>query len=163
MPAVIADVRSCSFEEFRRQIGYLEATPVRGIAELLRTGRCTLKRGIVRSLAQLGALKTEFGQIGVLLPPAMHGERKFRVREVAPVLRSNPEVDEGGLLREIDAFIEKDERGEVQYDVTIFRQGTDLVVKDGNKRTIAFYERRKGSSDEIEFPVFIVEPAEHGA
>jgi len=141
----------------------LEATPVRVIAKLLRTGQCTLKSGIVRSLAQLGALKTEFGHIGVLLPPTVHGERKFRVCEVGPVLRSNAGVDNGGLLREIDAFIAKDERGEVQYNVTIFRQGTDLVVKDGNKRTIAFYERRKGSSDEIEFPVFIVEPAEQGA
>ena len=58
----------------------------------------------------------------------------------------------------IEAFVEADKLGEVKYNVTIFNYGNALVIKDGNKRTIAFYERRKESADDIEFFVYIVEP-----
>ena len=33
----------------------------------------------------------------------------------------------------------------------------DFVVKDGNKRVIAFYERCKVATDRVELPVFVVE------
>ena len=53
-------------------------------------------------------------------------------------------------------FIEKDSLGEVEYNVTIFDFGNTFIMKDGNKRTIAFYERRKeAGNDVIEYPVFI--------
>lgn len=160
---MIADLRDCTEQELQAQIKYLEETPVRGIAQLLRSGRCVLKRGSVPTLTQLGALKTEFGQIGPLVPAATHGEMKFRVAELVPLLRNNPGVDDG-LLTKIEAFVEKDERGEVEYNVTIFDHGNDLVIKDGNKRTAAFFERRKGSSnDAIAFPVFVVQPDGHCA
>lgn len=159
---MIADVRPCSPEELQSQIAYLEATPVREIAELLRVGRCSLKKGIVRSLPELGLLKTEFGPIGPLVPSASDGEVKFRVHEVAPILRANPGVDDGGLLAKIEALIEADARGQIQYNVTIFHHGGELIVKDGNKRAIAFYERRKGSGNRIEFPVFIAGFAQYG-
>lgn len=155
--SVIADIENCSAEEIQKQIAYLAKTPVRGIAELLRSAKCTLKKGIVRSLIYLGGLKTEFGQVGPLIPSAEDGEQKFRVSEILPILRANPGVDDGGLLRAIEVFIEKDRRGEVEYNVTIFNFGNEFVIKDGDKRTIAFYENRKGlGSDAIEFPVFIV-------
>jgi len=73
------------------------------------------------------------------------------------LLRSNPHTDDK-LMQTIEAFVEADKRGEVKYNVTIFNYGNDLVIKDGNKRAIAFYERRKESaSDDIEFLVYIVE------
>ncbi len=157
---MITDVENCSAEELQNQIAYLANTAVRGIAELLRNGQCTLKKGIVRSLSWLGNLKTEFGQIGPLIPSATEGEKKFRVSEIVPLLRANPVVDDGGLLKAIEAFIEKDTLGEVEYNVTIFNFGNDLVMKDGDKRTVAFYEHRKETSNNsIEFPVFIVQPA----
>jgi len=154
---MITDLRDCTEQELQAQINYLEGTPVRGIVQLLRTGRCVLKRGSVPTLTELGALKTEFGQMGPLVPNATHGETKFRVAELVPLLRGNPGVDDG-LLTKIDAFVEKDKRGEVEYNVTIFDHGNDLVIKDGNKRTVAFFERRKGScNDVIAFPVFVVQ------
>lgn len=160
---MISDLRDCTEQELQAQINYLEGTPVRGIAELLRTGQCVLKRGSVPTFTHLGALKTEFGQIGPLVPNATDGETKFRVAELVPLLRNNSGVDDG-LLQKIDAFVEKDKRGEVDYNVTIFDHGNDLVIKDGNKRTVAFFERRKGSSnDAIAFPVFVVQQASLGA
>jgi hypothetical protein len=136
---------------------------VRGIGELLRRRVCTLSKGRVKTLRDLGALKTEFGQIGMLLPHVSTGERKFRISEVTPLLRTNPGLDDE-LLRKIDEFASKDRRGEVTYNVTIFSHGSDLVVKDGNKRTIAFYERRRDSlTEQIDFPVFLIQPALYGS
>jgi len=154
---MIEDLRECSEREVNEQINYLENTPVRGIADLLRSGQCKLKRGTVRSLRCLGNLKTEFGEIGTLIPTTTEGEKKFRVLEVVPILRANPDVNDGGLLRAIETFIEKDLVGEVEYNVTIFDYGSEYMVKDGDKRSIAFYENRRGSeSDVIEYPVYVV-------
>jgi len=153
---MIEDLEECSEREIQDQIAYLEGTPVRGIADLLRNGQCTLKKGVVRSLNRLGNLKTEFGEIGTLIPSATEGDKKFRVSEVVPTLRTNPNVDDGGLLAEIEDFIEKDRLGKVEYNVTIFDFGNEFIMKDGNKRTIAFYENRKDSGiDYIEYHVYL--------
>lgn len=155
--AVIRSLQYCTEVETEGPIGYLEQTPVRGIADLLRTRQCILRKGKIQTLAHLGALKTEFGQIGWLYPSGADGETKFRVAEVAPALRANPGADDR-LLRNIEYFIEKDSCGEVDYNITIMKHGIDLIVKDGNKRAIAFYERRSGSNyTNIDFSVFIVE------
>ena len=138
----------------------MHETPVRGIGALVRARKCVLKRGSLRTLAALAALKTEFGQIGPFVPRASDGERKFRIAEIVPLLRSNPGADDE-LLRRIEGFVEKDSRGEVRYNVTILLQGSEYIVKDGNKRTIAFYERRRESMTHlIEFPVFVVQFAQ---
>lgn len=154
---MIVSLKNCTANELEGQIRYLEGTPVRGIADLLRSGQCILRRGKVQALADLGALKTEFGQLGWVSARISDGQRKFRVAEVVPVLRLNPGADDK-LLECIEYFIDREARGEVDYNVTIIKHGPDLIVKDGNKRTIAFYERRHGSSESgIDFPVFIVE------
>lgn len=117
------------------------------------------RTGKVRALAELGELKTEFGQIGPLVQTALHGARKFRIAEVVPLLRGNPGADDVPM-RKIEWFVEKDSRGEVSYNVTIVLQESEFIVKYGNKRTIAFYERRRESINHpIEFPVFVVESA----
>lgn len=152
---MIEEVRPCSVIEILRQATYLEATPVRDIAWKLRVGQVSLSRGIVRSLVDLGALKTEFGQIGPLPAPARTGASKFLVSEVLPLLTENPGADDV-LLAKIQYLIGKDARGAVDFNTTVLRLGTDLIVKDGNKRAIAFYERRRGSRDAVEFSVFVV-------
>jgi hypothetical protein len=152
---VIDDVKDCSPAEVQAQIAYLDGTPVRGIAHLLRKGRCRLRKGVVRSLAFLKSLKTEFGKLGPHEPAVEQGEPKFRVAEVLPLLRGDP--DSGGeLLTAVEAILAKDER-DIEYNVTVMRIGADLIVKDGNKRTIAFCERSKDAGDQIEYPVFLVE------
>lgn len=156
---MISDLKNCLEAEIQQQLRYLDETPVGRIAELIRAGKCVLRRGKVRALAELGELKTEFGQIGPLVPAALDGARKFRIAEIVPLLRGNPGADDA-LMRKIEGFVEKDGRGEVSYNVTILLQGSEFIVKDGNKRAIAFYERRRESmSHPIEFPVFIVQSA----
>lgn len=159
---MIMDTQLCSPTELEKQIAYLEATPVAGIANLLRGGQLCLKKGVLKSLDELGRLKTEFGTIGSRIAPRTYGERKFRVCEVLPMLQANPSLDKP-MFRKVEQFMEKDGRGAVEYNVTILRSGIDLIVKDGNKRTIAFYERRKGVSDQIDFPVFLAEEPSYAA
>ena len=154
---MIHDIEDCVPEEVQCQIAYLAQTPVRGIASLLERGQCTLKKGVIRSLKYLGGLKTEFGAIGPLIPSAEEGEKKFLVSEIVPILKANPEVEDNGLLVAIEDFIAKDKRGEVTYNVTIFDNGYEYIIKDGDKRSIAFYENNKTfNGDIIDYPVFVV-------
>ena len=153
--AMITDVRPCSAEELQKQIAYLLNTPVPGVGMCLANGGCKLSKGVVRSLAVLGSLKTEFGQLGPHVPPARSGEAKFLASEVVPILRGNPGSGDD-LLRKIDAILAVDE-SEIEYNVTVMRLGSELIIKDGNKRSIAFWERRKGAADRIDYPVVLVE------
>jgi hypothetical protein len=154
----------CSPEETRRHITYLSSTPVSRIAELLRSRRCVLKKGVVSSLQYLGSLKTEFGQIGPLVPAQQIGERKFLVSEIVPILRANRDVPDGGLLESIEAVMGKVARNEVEFNITILLLNGEIIVKDGNKRTIAYYENRKNlNQTEIHYEVYVVEPAQNGA
>jgi hypothetical protein len=154
---MIHNIKNCVQDEVRDQIAYLANTPVRGIASLLQREQYVLKKGVIRSLNYLGGLKTEFGEIGPLIPGAEEGEKKFLVSELVPVLKEHPEVEDNGLLKEIEEFMAKDKRGEVSYNVTIFDFGSEYIIKDGDKRSIAFYENNRTSgSDTIDYPVFIV-------
>src|SRR5205807_120016 len=101
-------------------------------------------------------LKTEFGKIGPFPAPSQGGERKFSVSEVLPLLNANIEAD-AKMRADILTFIGMDERGEVSYNVTLMRVNDEYIVKDGNKRTIAFFEGRRDQHDVIEFPVFVVQ------
>src|SRR6266508_2644623 len=118
--------RPCSEAEIEAQIAYLSATPVSGLADALRVRRLRMRQGVVRSLRALGNLKTEFGELGPLIPSPMEGEPKFRIHEVVPTLRANPTADPD-LLRCIEQFIEKDRRGAVVYNVTILRSVADRI------------------------------------
>lgn len=154
---MIYDLEACVKEEVRNQIAYLALTPVASIAGLLRDGRCVLKKGVIRSLSYLAGIKTEFGEIGPLVPKAREGEKKFLVSEIVPMLRANPEVEDNGLLAAIERFMVKGRLGDVTYNVTIFDFGSEYIIKDGDKRTISFYENnRSAGSDSIEYPVFVV-------
>lgn len=156
---MIDDIKGCTLEEIQNQIDYLAQTPVSGIASLLHSSQCTLRKGVIRSLRYLGNLKTEFGPIGPLLPEAEEGQAKFRVSEIVAILRANPEVENNGLLEAVEEFMIKDKRGEVSYNITIFDFETEYIIKDGDKRAVAFYENNKtAGSDTIEFPVFVVSP-----
>ncbi|MCG7895319.1 MAG: hypothetical protein JAZ12_12780 [Candidatus Thiodiazotropha taylori] len=154
---MIHDIKECVPEEVQSQITYLAQTPVRSIASLLRSGQYRLNKGVIRSLNFLGDLKTEFGQIGPLVPSTEEGEKKFRVLEIVPILKANPQVEDNGLLVAIEEFMAKDKRREVYYNITIFDTGSEYIIKDGNKRSISFYENNKTfNSDIINYPVFVV-------
>lgn len=160
--SMILNLQLCSPAEISTQIAYLEATPVAAIATQLCRGTLCLYKGIIQSLDALGTLKTEFGTIGTETAPPMDGERKFRICQVLPLLRANAGLD-NLMLQKIEEFMQKDARGDVEYNVTVLKSETDLIVKDGNKRTIAFYERRKGLHDPIHLPVFLAKERPRGA
>lgn len=153
---MIENVEECTPQEIQRQIDYLAATPVAVIASLLRNGQCKLSKGVVRFVAKLGSMKTEFGDLGNSKAPATEGQKKFRVSEVLPTLKKDLSHDKS-LRKRVESFLAKDE-ADIEYNTTIMREGDELIMKDGNARSIAFYERRRnGAEDEIEYPVFLVD------
>lgn len=157
-------LKQCGPDETQRQIYYLSSTPVDAIADLLRCGQYTLKKGVVSDMQQLGSLKTEFGQIGSLIPSQSNGEHKFLVSEVVPLLRANRGVPDAGLLRKIEAIMEKETKHEIEYNITVFVWNGEYIVKDGNKRTIAFFENRRNMDDnEVHYEVYVVVPTQRNA
>lgn len=119
-------------------------------------------KGIVCSLQHLGGLKTEFGQIGRLVPEQGAGEKKFLVSEIVPLLRANPTVSDGGLLRRIEAIMDSEARNEIDFNITALQWNDEIILKDGNKRTIAFYENRKNSNQvEINYGIYFVMPRQN--
>ncbi|MDO8310393.1 MAG: hypothetical protein Q7T25_00490 [Sideroxyarcus sp.] len=150
----------CSPIETRRQIDYLSSTPVFKIAELLNSGQCVLKKGAISSLHHLGNLKTEFGPIGSLLPAAKSGERKFLVSEIVPMLRANRTIPDGGLLQSIETIMKTEAKNEVDFNITLLSLNGEIIIKDGNKRTIAYYENRKNfNRTTSNYEVYLVESA----
>ncbi len=138
------------------QIQYLAATPVRGLAALLSSGLCKLSFGIERCLGDLGALRTELGTLGDLQSVKLTREPKFRLRDVVPLLRANRGSAEE-MLRAIERWIETDIRGEIRYNSTVMIEDGEPVLKDGNHRTLAFFERRRNTETAIAFEMFVVE------
>lgn len=156
---MIEIVRECTPEETARQVRYLELTPVRGISALLKTGQCKLSIGIERCIGDLGALRTEFSTLGLLQSRDLTGEDKFRLRDIVPLLRTNPgNEDCDKMLAKVQQWIEKDARGEIDYNSTVIFEAGEPVLKDGNHRTLAFFERRKHVEEMIVFPVFVARP-----
>ena len=100
-------------------------------------------------------MHTEFGEIGRLVPK----NTKFLVAELLPVHRTNSDVDDGGLLQKIEALVEPVRSASVEMNITILCTQSGYLVKDGNKRTVAFYEiGLKSGTDAISFPVFVLTP-----
>lgn len=150
---MIRIVAECRPDEAEAQAKYLAVTPVAGLADHIRSRRLRVLRGIVESVQTLGQLKTEIGSIGRLTPR----DGKFLVSELLPVLRANSDVEDGGLCAAIEALFEPVRLGNVSMNVTVLSANFDQVVKDGNKRTVAFYEiTRESNVNEISFPVFVL-------
>ena len=104
---MIKHIKKCSKVEIENQAKYLMDTPVSGIVQYLRNGQLKLSKGIVESLRSLGDIKTEFGEIGSIVPNATEGELKFTISELVPALKNNPSVNDGGLLNAMGAIEEK--------------------------------------------------------
>ena len=98
----------------------------------------------------LGALKTEFGQIGPYVCSETDRQAKFSVAEVLPLLWKDPNAD-SAMLASIEALIVAHREGLVEYNITLFQIGDSVIIKDGNKRTIAYHAAQQGAEDRILF------------
>ena len=55
--------------------------------------------------------------------------------------------------------MDKEAKNEIEFNVTVFSCNGESIVKDGNKRTIAFFEnRRRLNNAEINYEVYLVVP-----
>jgi len=149
-------ITPCEAGELKQQINYLKNTPVKGLSDLLKQGELQLGYTFINSIDALGALKTEFGAIDTLAPQSCNGEKKFLVSDIYSALCSNPSIDDGGLLQSIEEIRIAESNNEVEFNITALFQNNELVIKDGNKRTIAFYENRRNSHPlKMNFKLFV--------
>lgn len=153
---MLTDLHRCSADEVARQATYLAATPVSDVAAALLSGRAHLSRASVRSLRDLGSLETIFGSLGHARPRP--GQDRFRVKDILQVLESSQADPK--MLRDIKGFMASDANGAVEYNITILRSSTRLTLIDGNKRSVAFFERRRGTEPPIDFAVWVVDGIE---
>ncbi len=148
---------TCGIQEKQNLIRYLENTPISGLVNGLRSGVFVLKKGNIISLEYLGSLKTEYGDLGGIISREIIKRSKFLVSEVMAILK-RPDCSDEKSLDSIEFFIKKNEAEECEYIISIFHDKTDYIIKDGNKRAVAFYEKRKAiNKDNITFPIYIIE------
>lgn len=156
---MITDIVVCEPQETQDHIRHLKQTPVSGLAGLLLSKKYILKKGKIISLEYLSSLKTEFGELGGITSREVFGRNKFLVSEVMTILKRSDCSDKTSL-RSIEYFIKRDEANELEFKITIFHDNTDYIIKDGDKRAIAFYERRKKiSGNNITFPIYLIDLA----
>lgn len=129
------------------------------MADALLSGQARLSEASVRSLHDLGTLDTIFSELGSARPQP--GQERFKVKDVMQVLESHRADPK--MLSAIKGIIASDANGTVEYNITVLRSSTGLTLIDGNKRSIAFFERRRGTKTPIDFAVWVVEGIELGA
>lgn len=157
---MITDIMICGIQETQNHIRYLEQTPVRELADLLRSKHYVLKKGNITSLNYLGSLKTEFGELGGIKSMKVFDRNKFLVSEVMTILRRSDCSDKISL-QSIEYFTKIDGENKLELKITIFNDGTDYIIKDGNKRAVAFYERRINiNKNNIIFPIYLIDFAD---
>lgn len=161
MKKMITYIENCGIRETEELICYLEKTPVKELANLLRSKNYELKKGNITSIEDIGSLKTKFGELGEIQSIEVFNRDKFLVKEVIPILmrtenHSNKYAQKA--LNEIKEFIIKDKADELEYKISIFQEvNAGYVIEDGNKRSIAFYERRKTNEKNISFPIYLID------
>ncbi len=155
---MLSGLRACSPEEVVAQARYLFDTPVWSLACDLRNGARVLWRAAISSHRDLGSLPTIFGDIGGHRPAPGSGRATFTVSEILPLLLCHHAADLT-MLRAIEELMAADAAGRVEYNATILRSKDALMLVDGNKRTVAFYERWRATTagDSIEYPVFVID------
>lgn len=150
-------ITPCEVSEVKEQIDYLRNTPVKRLSDLLKQGKLQLGFTFINSIEALGTIKTEFGPIDILMPQSNSGDKKFLVSEIYFALCSKPDIDDAGLLQAIEEIRIAESNNEIEFNVTALLQNNELVIKDGNKRTIAFYENRRiNNHKKINFKLFVV-------
>lgn len=153
---MINKIMICGIQETDDHIRYLELTPVGKFAtDILRSNKYVLKKGIITSINYFGFLKTIFGELG-----GIKSANKFLVNEVMAILRS-PNCSDKNALQSIKYFTKMDEEDELDVKITIFNDGTDSIIIDGNKRAVALYERRNNNNinKNTIIPIYLIEKA----
>lgn len=101
-------------------------------------------------------MQTIFQKPGYLEARSSVGREFFLVSDVLPTLRRADHPDDQ-VLCSVELFMAKDAAGTLELTVTVLHQDGAYVVLDGNKRAVAFYERRMGAGpDETALPIYLI-------
>ena len=129
------------------------STPVAYLADYLRKGHLTLKKGNLVSLKSLGAFKSIFDDLGGIRSELIYKRDRFLIEEVAQILKRKDCSDKKSL-ESVRYFMQNE--GTYELKITILCE-KDYIVMDGNKRATAFYENKKNAmANNINLSVFLL-------
>lgn len=150
---MIKDVVACTPEEKRRLSEHLETSNVYYYAPHVKDGRIPAFTGFIKSLSDLGSLPSFFHKRdwGVDEPCT------FLVGEVAPLMMG-PRCPDPTFMPKVREFMDTIESGKMEFIVTIEKKNNCLMVVDGNKRTIAYFELMKQMGKEnINYQIYLLQ------
>jgi hypothetical protein len=158
-PGPIEELTDCTAAEADRHVGYLLGAPRHDLATEVLRGHRIVRRGLICSVSALGDLPTGWSVLeGTKLrlrPP--DGRRRFRVREVLPLLIEHG-VEEFPDLRTIGEHMRLHAELALDVLITLVREDSGMAyIVDGNKRAVAVYERRRRSGGDLDLPVYLLD------
>ncbi len=126
--------QECSELEIKDIVNYLSKTPVRFFAEKNNDFRWFKVE--VECPEDLQDLKTWWGELNGLKKNEQNDEEKFGLVEVADMINSNSLPDKE-LKAKILEYRELLKNNELEVKITLFENGLDVLIADGNKRAVA--------------------------
>ena len=153
----IVNRRNCSPEEIEWLRAYLaeNAKPVwLYVCGLIREDPRITKGG-VSGTKEIGELKTVWSTLGNI-----PNSRKFFVREVIHILQDRQNENHNKAeehLQKIEDYMKLLDKGELQLIITLEESKNDLMILDGNTRTVAYFEygMKRGHLHQI-LPVYVI-------
>ncbi len=150
---MIKDIVVCSPEERHWLSVYLKNSNALNFARRILEGNVSVHKGFIRSLYDLSSLHSAFGKQDW----GMDEPGKFLISEVYPLMVS-PSCPDVSFLAKVQEYMGKIKSNQMEFVITILKRGRHLMVVDGNKRTIAYFEIIKQVENKIiNYPVFLLQ------
>jgi hypothetical protein len=147
----ISNCRLCSETEKEKLKLYLYDTPVCWLVRYIENGAEILK-GELESTETLGQIRTIWSTLGHI----NKSPDKFLVREVLTTLHKYDcgDIKTLQLIQEYKSLIAENK---LEIIITLLKQNDDIIICDGNKRAVAYYEYLiEKERNKMTLPVYIV-------
>jgi hypothetical protein len=141
--SLVTDHQACQPEEVANLRDYhIRCSHVKNIVVPLIDAKAPVYKAKVKGLANIGSLKTFFGNIGHAYCKALFGNDRHRVSQVLEMLRNpnyNMHPDIGDMGRKLNQYKYQFALSTSDPKVTIVDSQNDVLIADGNKTAIAAY------------------------
>jgi hypothetical protein len=156
MPQIV-HCRTCTPKEISELRAYLSTTPVRWLVGVI-DGGARVSKGEVKSLSQVGRLRTIWGDLGGVRSDHEYGLEKFLVGQVMAVLKK-PQCTDKERLDRIENYVKLFANNQLDLKITLMEDRSGITICDGNTRVVACFEYcvRTGQTS-LRLPVNVISP-----
>ncbi len=159
--SLVTDHQACTSQEVVNLRAYLhQHSHVSHIVLPLIDAGAPVFKAKVKGLANIGSLKTFFGNIGYAYSQPLFGTDRHRVSQVIEVLRNpnyNMHPDIGKIGQKLNDYKYEFALPTSNPKVTIVDSQNNVLIADGNKTAIAAYMYAlERSSSAFELPVYYI-------